>query len=201
MMSTKSAVAVLVNTIVEMAEQQTNPVLEVIGEAVVQFREQQKYPQPPLDFQQGPWRAFYHCHAVPDSDLQEHGHFHIFTRYHDEWVHVVALSMDADGQPQAWVTVNRWVTDGPWLSATQLKEHLASARYPQQGLSLLESWLLAMLQVFTVEVSDLLETRDQVLQSRITDIAKQPPQDDRNIYTLAIQKIDLLTKLKKSQLS
>ena len=180
-----------------MAVRQTNPVLEVLGEGVANLSLEKKYPQPPLDFQQGPWRAFYHCHAVPDSDLQEHGHFHLFTQYQQQWVHVAALSMDAEGQPQAWLAVNRWVSDGPWLAAPELVQHLQSANYAVQDGSVLEVWLLCMLQVFTADIQQLLNERDKVLRQVNTNNSESEILEDRTFYTLAVQTIDLLTTLNR----
>jgi len=180
-----------------MAAVQTNPVLEVLGENVTNLALNTKYPKEPLNFQQGPWRAFYHCHTVPDDDLQEHGHFHLFTQYQEQWVHVVALSMNDEGQPQAWLTVNRWVSDGPWISAAELKQHLKCVSYLIQNSSMLETWLLRMLQVFSNEIQHLLEKRDGMLRQINTESIDDAILNDRQYYTLATHKFDLLTTLKR----
>lgn len=190
-----SAVVRLVHVIEQMAARQSNPVLEVLGEQVHHLQQEKKYPQPPLAFQQGPWRAFYHCHALPDSKLKEHGHFHIFTRHQQQWTHVAALSMDAEGQPQAWVAVNRWVTDGPWLPAAQLIQCLQTADFAIANLSLVEDWLLCMLQVFAPEVATLLAARDRALRQINVKTTEPLLLDDRDVYTLSVHGIDLLTKL------
>lgn len=179
-----------------MAAQQTNPVLEVLGEQVDQLRQEVKYPAEPLDFQQGSWRAFYHCHAVPDNGLEEHGHFHLFIQHQEHWVHLAALSMDKQGQPQAWIAVNRWVTDGPWLAEPELRHALQNAEYAFKELSLLESWLLAMVQVFRLEIMQLLVERDEMLRQINKKNDESVLLDDREIYTLATHNIDLLSKLK-----
>lgn len=180
-----------------MALRQTNPVLEALGEQAADLKLDTKYPQPPLDFQQGAWRAFYHCHAIPDDHPDEHGHFHFFTWYQENWVHVVALSMDPQGQPQAWMAVNRWVSDGPWIAAPELIQHLQQVNYPEQNGSLLEDWLLSMLQVFTTDVQKLLYERDKVLSQINIGNVKLEILEDRTFYTLAVQKFDLLTKLNR----
>ena len=185
----------LVGIIQQMAARQTNPVLEVLGDQIHHLQQEQKYPQPPLDFQQGPWRAFYHCHTVTDSDLNEHGHFHVFVRFQQAWLHVAALSMDVEGQPQAWLAVNRWVTDGPWLPAAQLIQHLETIEYDFPESSLLENWLLNMLQVFAAEINSLLESRDMTLSQFDKHGERSVLLENRDIYTLAIHNINLLSKL------
>ena len=185
----------LVGIIQRMADRQTNPVLEVLGDQIHHLQQEQKYPQPPLDFQQGPWRAFYHCHAVADNYVQEHGHFHIFLQCQQGWTHVAGLSMDTEGQPQSWLAVNRWVTDGPWLPATELIQLLKTAAFTLNRLSIVETWLLAMLQVFADEVASLLEARDSTLRQINKNTSDSVLLNNRDIYTLATHEIDLLAKL------
>ena len=191
------AAEILLQCLLEMGESGSNPVLQVIaGESKIV--EEVKYPKGHLHFNGTGWRAYYHCHAN-HSDIHqlfsaEHGHFHIFVRIDDEadkWSHLVALSMDAMGQPLRWFMVNHWVTGETWLEANQLASLMNNIPYQQQE-NVLEQWLLCMLEVFKTEISGLLLTRDQQV-----DIQNEAQRQNRDIYLLAEEKIDLQQKLEQ----
>lgn len=178
-----------------MGEADSNPVLQAIADAnpVV---EEVKYPKGHLHFNGTGWRAYYHTHANhPDIHplfAAEHGHFHIFVRVDetsDRWTHLVALSMDAFGQPLRWFMVNHWVTGETWLEANPLSALTENIPYQKQD-SLLEQWLLCMLDIYKTEISGLLLKRDQ--QPGINDDRQR---QNRDVYLLTEEKIDLQQKL------
>ena len=84
---TTVAVEILVTCLLEMAELETNPVLQVITPEI-HLQENKKYPADLLHFSQLGWRAYYHCHPATRAGNHrfkgEHGHFHIFVRLEDE---------------------------------------------------------------------------------------------------------------------
>jgi hypothetical protein len=158
--------------------------------------EQCKYPAEPLVFNQQALRAYYHCHAADTRPADEHGHFHIFVSDadSDNWSHLVALAMDAYGQPLSWFTVNRWVTDGEWGSPENLLQHLAQIQ-PDSDMSLVEQWLLVMLQLYKPELATLLQERDAYLEELQMQVPLSERLEDRSIYQLSSHKIDMLKKL------
>lgn len=191
------AAEILLQCLQEMGASESNPVLEVLaGESPV--TQEVKYPKGHLQFNGKGWRAYYHCHANRSDIHQlfsaEHGHFHIFARVDeagDKWTHLVALSMDAFGQPLRWFMVNHWVTGETWLQANQLISLIKNISYQQQD-SVLEQWLLCMLDIYKEDISGLLLKRDQQ-----ENIQTEAQRKNRDLYLLAQEKIDLQQKLEQ----
>ncbi len=181
-----------------MGEKQSNPVLEVLNNNP-QIKQEVKYPEGFLRFNQAGWRAFYHCHAnqkdIKHLFKNEHGHFHIFapaSPQSDNWSHLVALSMDEFGQPIRWFMVNHWVSGETWLEADLLARQLQTIPFAEQT-SILEQWLMSMLVVYQSEIFGLLNERDHVIKSKEDEDCKQ----DRSLYLLAEQEIKLQQKLEQ----
>ena len=101
--------------------------------------------------------------------------------------------MDRMGQPRAWLAMNGWVTDGPWLPLDELLPSLQNLEMPEDARRV-ERWLLAMVAVFREDLVRLLELRDAALPA-----ADGPEHiaalDDRRRYVLAELPIDLLHRL------
>jgi hypothetical protein len=173
------------------AQQQSNPVLEVLqGESPIV--QQRRYPDPAMEFGDGHWRAFYHCHNEEFRFAGEHGHFHLFARVGEaQWSHVVGLCMDPQGQPLRWFTVNHWVCGGEWCAAESLIAMLE--RQSRDQGPLLAQWLMAMMSLYRSELAALLMARDQRLQQ---SGAQATLLENRDIYLLSETQVDLLSKIK-----
>ena len=185
----------------EMATQKTNAVLQVLAE-VEHLESDRRYPESGLLFADNRWRAFYHCHETTSMHPDEHGHFHIFTDLgKQDWAHVAGLSIDAEGQPIQWFMVNRWVTDGVWLKSDDFFKQLAfiSASHGNDGL--VANWLAGLLQLYRSALSDLLEKRDAMIGLQLRQDDEVAATDDRELYTLAAESINLLATLKKPLVS
>lgn len=190
-----SASESVIGCLLEMAEIETNPVLEVL-DSDKPLEENKKYPPDLLQFKQTGWRAYYHCHPASRAGNHrfqgEHGHFHIFVRTQtapETWSHLVALAMDNMGQPLGWFTVNHWVSGEAWENADALVKHLNTIPYDKQD-SLVEYWLLSLLALNSDGVKSILYERDKVIleQNDVTDVdCKQ----DKDIYLLSEIKINL----------
>lgn len=181
----------------EMAERDTNAVLMTLehADAVETGR---RYPADGLTFANNRWRAFYHCHEEDYACYEnEHGHFHIFTDIGDQqWAHVAGLSIDTCGQPLQWFTVNRWVTDGPWLDREQLLKNLqTSVSNEQEPLS--GRWLFAMLQTYQGELAELFHARDSRIHAGAEQKQIEVILEDRSMYTLAARPIELQAMLER----
>lgn len=183
-----------------MGARQTNPVLEIL-DCDMPIREWEKYPSDYLRFGGG-FRAYYHCHAAPEKPQDEHGHFHVFRRIpgadgKNAWTHVAGLSMDRMGQPLRWFAVNLWVTGGVWLDAPILMPFLE--RLSQEtGDPLSGRWLAAMLRLYRREIELMLKRRDQNLTRIKASHAENDIFQERSVYGLAEQPIDLLEILRRS---
>ena len=197
----------LLTLLQEMAAQKTNAVLQVLTDAE-QVKTGQHYPEAGLLFADKHWRVFYHCHEATSMHPDEHGHFHIFTGMggHDIadheitnecWAHVAGLSIDAQGQPLQWFMVNRWVTDGPWLQRENFFRQLAYTDVSDEPDALVVNWLISLLQLYRGTLYELLEKRDAVIESHLKKQRRQEIFENRDIYTLATQPVNLQIILEK----
>lgn len=161
----------LIRCLLEMADAETNPVLELI-DLNKPLEENKKYPPDLLQFNHTGWRAYYHCHPASRAGNHrfqgEHGHFHLFVRTQTEpetWSHLVALSIDPMGQPLGWFTVNHWVTGETWESSRDLVKYLLNIPYDSQS-RLVECWLLSLLALSHDLVDVVLHERDKVIEEK-----------------------------------
>ena len=194
----QSAAESLVACLLEMAEAETNPVLQVIPEGFI-LEENKKYPTSLIQFNDLGWRAYYHCHPASRAGQHrfqgEHGHFHIFVRTKEkpdseQWSHLVALAMDNMGQPLGWFTVNHWVTGETWETASVLSSYLDSV--PFEGTeNLLERWLLSLLALSSDSVNYVLNERDRVLEIKEEQAGEKDIKQDKNIYLLSETPLNL----------
>jgi len=125
---------------------------------------------------------YFHAHGPSDADdpRAEHGHFHCFVRpdgaagpIH----HLVAIGVNALGQPLRLFTVNGWVTDDAPAPAETLialldrfDPHSARPCY------LVHRWLAAMLRVHRPTIEKLIRQRARIL-ARHGKLSADPLQD------------------------
>lgn len=162
--------------------------LNVVGELLKGhdgFYEMNHYPDGDVYDRESHSQYYFHAHR--DGGV-EHGHFHTFVRAQgipsrlqplavseasepwpsgdDAIVHLIAISMDAWGQPIGLFACNRWVTDETWYSADAVKQLLPTfsidQAYPSWPTNL---WLTALLQLFRPHIEALIEHRDQVVSA------------------------------------
>ena len=198
-----SALESFVSCLVEMAINETNPVLHVI-DFEFPLQENKKYPADVLQFKDLGWRAYYHCHPSSRAGNHrfqgEHGHFHIFVRTEDnpeKWSHLVALAMDNMGQPLGLFTVNHWVTGEEWESAHQLIMHLKNIPYIEQD-NVVERWLLSLLDLCGNLIETILDERDKVIDLKQSKAKEADIKADRNLYLLSEIKLDLKALLERN---
>lgn len=178
------------------ANKKTNLVLDVLAGQTP--HENEKFPKGELNFAGSGWRGFYHCHSAEDKSPEEHGHFHLFVCCgKDEWTHVAALSIDSQGQPRSWFTVNQWVTGANWLSANDTLLLLDDIQVPAES-TITEQFLLSILGLYHDDLCELLLERDR----RLTQINAGANMDDtllnRSVYVLSSQSIVLQERLAQS---
>ena len=180
----------------QMAAQQTNAVLLTLADVAV-FESERRYPDAGLMFGNNRWRAYYHCHEGVAKQVNEHGHFHIFTDVGEQqWAHAAALAIDMSGQALRWFAVNRWVTDGTWLKPGQFISTLQKTDDSESD-ALPGRWLLAMLQLYQAELTDLLQQRDEQIREYALHQEASTVLENRDIYLLATCRIDLQAKLEQ----
>jgi len=182
----------------------TNPVLDVLENKP--FHEGNRYPKGCLSFGSGEWQSYYHYHSSPVLFNGEHGHFHLFNQNcvrnkGSNYAHVVSLSIDANGQALGWSTTNKWVTGGEWLTDHQLLglyDKLSCFLSMQRNeLSLVETWLIAMLGLYQHEILDLYSRRNSLIESVVhSGYPITQFLDDYSYYSLSKVDVDLYSKLK-----
>ena len=203
----------LVACLLEMAEAETNPVLQVISNDVP-LQEDKKYPEGLLQFNQLGWRAYYHCHPADRAGNHrfqgEHGHFHIFVRIQnrpEKWSHLVALAMDNMGQPLGWFTVNHWVTGETWQDSDVLSKFLEGIPYEQLSnskankarIKIVERWLLSLLALSQDRVKNIIYERDKILKQKQINKKGLDIKQDKEIYLLSEISINLMELLNISK--
>jgi hypothetical protein len=184
------SVQALIQSISTFAVNNSNPVLSILPESgAVEY--DHKYPEPILSFSGAGLRAYYHCHSWSSPPAGEHGHFHIFVRAPDEnWTHLAGLSMDRQGQPLQWFTVNHWVTGEHWRESTEIIAALDTITVGEDWL-LIEQWLGNMVEFYRPVLATLLAERDAQLSKLALHKERQELMQDRDIYILSHQNIDL----------
>lgn len=144
-------------------------------------------------------RFYYHAHAGP---LDEHGHFHLFAPASPQrreagdrskdLVHLVAISMDVWGMPQALFSINHWVSGGRWRDAGKTLDLLGRYRVEHAYPSwLVNRWITAMLRLFHPHITALLAARDKAIGEVATGISVAAVRADRRRPVVAVMPIDV----------
>ncbi len=178
--------------------------LNVVGELLrghEGFYEMNHYPDDDVYDRDSHAQYYYHAHR---DGTEEHGHFHTFLRAPgipanpqprqappgaEPWpageqaiAHLIAVSMDAWGQPIGLFACNRWVTGESWYPAEAVKQMLPGFRidhaYPSWPTNL---WLTALLRLFRPHISALIAHRDQVIAAWQAQHPEQEVLEDRTL--------------------
>jgi hypothetical protein len=190
------SLAALVNCIQAFAAESSNPVLATLpSDAAVET--ERKYPAERYCFGGAGLSAYYHCHGADNRPADEHGHFHLFVQLDHQWSHLAALSMDRQGQPLQWFSVNLWVTGETWSDPDKLIAALDQLE-DKASLSLTEQWLLAMTRFYRATLEHLLVQRDQQLETLRNGRDLDTVWQDRQIYTLSSLNINLFQDIQQS---
>ena len=146
---------------------------------------------------------YYHAHPVGQRFEGEHGHFHTFLRPkgmpagvkpapiqdaptpedpNDALTHLIAISMDPDGEPFRLFTVNRWVTGEVWYRAEDVcglldrfKIDHAQPSWPTNR------WITAMVTLFKPQIRELVAARDRCIEAWESDCPHGDTYEDRDL--------------------
>ena len=132
------------------------------------FVEWDHYPSDDVIDQISGAQYYYHAHSNSKRGFTEHGHFHTFMKNTKKkspdnlpLTHIIAISMDAYGAPQALFTVNHWVTGGIWENANVVKSFLDDFFIDHAKPSWVANrWINAMLKLYRSEIIELVQKRD-----------------------------------------
>lgn len=139
---------------------------------------------------------YYHAHEAGEQENGEHGHFHTFVTVEDRGapaiVHLVAISMDAQGAPRHLFTTNRWVTGEAWRPAATtiglLERFVVDVVRPSWVVS---RFVTALVRFYRPTIAELLIERDAALGARDGDPPDPAVLEDRGRMTLSQRAIDL----------
>jgi hypothetical protein len=112
-------------------------------------------------------QCYYHCHR----DAGEHGHIHIFGRSKDleRPIHIYAISLNEKGLPVAMFTINRWATNGDWLTAAETAALAEDINLKSSGCDRnLAGWLESFTKFYHHSIATLLEERDKYINKLST---------------------------------
>lgn len=194
--------------------------LNVVGEVLRgqgEFVEMAHYPNDDVFDTLHRAQYYYHAHR---SAQDEHGHFHLFVRApampaglqsmpHDPrgepWpsgpdaiAHLVAVSMDAWGQPKALFTTNRWVTGETLYPAAAVASLLDAFDITHASPNwAVNRWLSALVRCFRDDITALLVQRDAALAQWRQAHPEQSVYEDRRLDITSLQAIDLPARLRQ----
>jgi hypothetical protein len=139
-------------------------------------------------------RYQFYFHVHPDS-APEAGHFHTVRLFSDHTAHVVAISMDKRGWPQALFTVNLWATGGADEPPERLKQfarqfHVDERRGPREVVTFVN----LICRAFLPEIEGLQDAKARTLAAYRETHPDRDPFDDRTLEVLSRVEIDVRTR-------
>jgi len=194
-MNTSESAHYLLSVLTDMGEQKTNPVLLTLTDPE-HIELKHKYYIPPFQTENLCFKGFYHCHTYPDINHAEHGHFHFFIKLNksENWQHLAALSMNQQGQPEQWLTVNQWVTNSSWVEKKDL-DTLVKDLSIFESENLLHEWVIAIIILYSDQLKELIDLRDQQLSLIKTTTENPDIINERSLYWFSSAQIFLENKL------
>lgn len=156
---------------------------------------------------------FYHAHDAAEMADGEHGHFHLFLRGeafpqppapwpsvgarvgwspNESFVHLAAISVDANGRPLRVFTTNRWVTDETMARCEDviavLDRFVIGAAFPNLAVS---DWLNAMARLYRPQIEGLLRLRDAAILDFLAAHPDGAGLEDRRLQNVSEIDIDI----------
>lgn len=212
-MNEVEAARTVIETITRMARDQKPLMLRVVPQDGATFWKH--YPKSDARDKYCKSRWYYHVHAPGIRDTEEHGHFHLFlhrTQLPDGmepkvWppqgedarahvTHLIALSIDTNGIPRSWFTVNRFVTNEFLYPADVMIAHLPdfSVDHTQED-DLVNRFVTAMVALYREEISQLLRERDRRHAELVAEFGDDAYSKESGVEVLSQIPIDLDAKL------
>ena len=177
-MTPVEAAHTVIETITKMVQEQRPLMLRVVPEEGTTFWTHYPKGDARDEFCKSRW--FYHVHKPGKRETDEHGHFHLFLHRSQlpeglepkVWppqgedckahvTHIVCLSIDTNGIPKSWFTVNRYVTNEFLFPAETMIEHLPDFNVDHtKEDDLVNRFVTAMVALYRDDIAQLLRERD-----------------------------------------
>jgi len=133
-------------------------------------------------------QLYYHSHGV-DSEA---GHFHTVRLFDDHTVHLVAISMAADGWPQALFTLNLWAIGDAYETAGNLQRYVRGFRLAEHvGPPPLVRFVNLIFQAFGAQIEQLQEQKIETLSRYRVAHPGHDIYEDRSLEILSRVAIDV----------
>jgi len=167
------------------------------------FYEWDHYPSGDVYDHESHAQFYYHAHPVDQRFDGEHGHFHTFLRPrgmpagirpapirdapmpedpNDALSHLIAISMDGEGEPFRLFTVNRWVTGEVWYEAEDVCRLLDGFKIGHAQPSWpTNRWITAMVTLFKPQIRTLVAARDRCVADWQIDHPDGDTYEDRDL--------------------
>jgi hypothetical protein len=189
----------------DLAQRGGNVVARLLAEAADGFYEWDHYPDGDAYDPETESQYFYHAHAADQRFPGEHGHFHTFVRPQGlthllpdgdappatALTHLIAVSIDTQGQPTRLFTTNRWVTAERWYPAATTVQLLPTfAMTGDTPAPEVNGWLTALLRLYRADIAALMTARDNRLANG-GGIVTEGALDDRTVEVTSLQEIDV----------
>ena len=186
-----------------------NVVARLLADAPEGFYEWDHYPDGDAYDPESESQYFYHAHPADQRFPSEHGHFHTFVRPYGlrhllpggdtppptALTHLIAVSIDIQGQATRLFTTNRWVTAERWYPAATTVQLLANFQmagdHPAPEVN---RWLTALLRLYRADIAALMTARDSRLAAG-GGIVTEGALDDRALEVTSLQEIDVPARI------
>jgi hypothetical protein len=114
----------------------------------------------------------------------------------DEVCHLIAIAVDAEGEPVRLFTTNRWVTGETWYRADDVIRMLDRfALDAADPASFVNYWLTAIVRLYQPEIARLLRERDKTVMDPIRRRRRVDVFEDPRLEVTSSLQIDLDARL------
>ncbi|OYV80097.1 MAG: hypothetical protein B7X47_03985 [Ferrovum sp. 34-44-207] len=211
----QSAAEVLLECYAELSTNQSHLLAEILDDSVP--RQWAHYPDDDVIDHASGYQFFYHSHSPEDRDAAgEHGHFHVFARQdmhrrdidpgtegdflthlngeqpaQANTIHLLCVSLNAKGVPNALFTVNRWVTGDHLVSAATTLRLISNFTMQAKNGLKISKWLTALLTIFWPQIEQLLIERDKALMGLASNRLHAGLLEDESVELLSSVPIDI----------
>jgi hypothetical protein len=136
-------------------------------------------------------RCQFYFHTHPESG-HEAGHFHTVRLFPDHTAHVVAISVDKRGWPQALFTVNLWATGDTEEPPERLKQFARRFRVDEHhGPREVVRFVNLVYQTFRGEIEALQDAKAAAIRAYRDRYPERDPFEDRTFEVLSRVEIDV----------
>jgi hypothetical protein len=137
------------------------------------FIEWQHYPNNDLVDESSGYEFYYHAHSADEMPHEEHGHFHVIKRGINTFHHLIGIALNQRGLPVRLFTTNQWVTGEDMVESKLAIQSLGEFEMVVKGrMAPIGKWVGALIQLFAVEIEELILERDQKIARLAAENAK-----------------------------